>query len=95
MRDFYLRFADVNEMQLALLAFGFQEEEEQRGLYHPDVYLDVIGIMYEPVRPENENSGFIALSGYHVNVRVMNDGLDLSPLDEFIVTPKTPARVWA
>jgi len=28
-------------------------------------------------------------------LRVMNDSLDLSGLNDFVVTPKTPARVWA
>ena len=95
MRGFYLRFADADEMQLVLLAFGFQHDEEQGGLYHPDVYLDVIGVMYEPVNPGEENSAFVALPGYHVNARAVDDQIDLSSLDGFTVYPVTPSRVWA
>lgn len=38
---------------------------------------------------------YVTEPGYHVNMRVINDGLDLSSLNGFAVNPKTPARVWA
>ncbi|UGB01226.1 hypothetical protein LRS40_16185 [Leclercia sp. G3L] len=100
MRDLYLRFADADEMRTQLTAAGFVDDEEQGGLYHPDISLDVIGVItivsdIENPGQENELIKYSGEPGYHANIRVMNDGLDLSPLDEFIVTPKTPARVWA
>ncbi len=100
MRNLYLRFADAEQMRMQLIAAGFMDDEEQGGLFHPDISLDIIGVItivsdIENPGQENELIKYSGEPGYHANIRVMNDGLDLSPLDEFIVTPKTPARVWA
>ena len=100
MRSLYLRFADADEMHAQLIAAGFIDAEQQGCLYHPDISLDIIGVITivtgtENPGQENESIKYASEPGYHANIRVMNDGLDLSPLDEFIVTPKTPARVWA
>lgn len=100
MRDLYLRFANADEMRMQLIGAGFLVDEEQGCLYHPDISLDIIGVITiatgtENPGQENESIKYANEPGYHANIRVMNDGLDLSPLDEFIVTPKTPARVWA
>jgi len=100
MRDLYLRFTDADEMHTQLIAAGFLVDEEQGCLYHPDISLDIIGVItivsnVENPGHENELIKYANEPGYHANIRVMNDGLDLSLLDEFIVTPKTPARVWA
>jgi len=100
MRDLYLRFSDADEMHTQLIAAGFLVDEEQGCLFHPDISLDIIGAInivsdIENPGQENELIKYSEEPGYHANIRVMNDVLDLSPLDEFIVTPKTPARVWA
>jgi len=100
MKDLYLRFADADEMRTQLIAAGFMDDEEQGGLYHPDISLDIVGVITVPaevINPgeENEIIKYVNEPGYHANLRVMNDELDLSPLHDFIVTPKTPARVWA
>lgn len=100
MRDIYLRFTDAEEMRTQLIAAGFMDDEEQGGLYHPDISLDVVGVITVPgeiTNPgqENEVITFINEPGYHVNLRVMNDSLDISGLSDFVVKPKTPARVWA
>lgn len=100
MMDFYLRFADADEMRTQLISVGFMDDEEQVGLYHPDISLDIIGVITVPaevINPgeENEVIKYTTEPGYHVNLRVMNDSLDLSGLNDFVVTPKTPARVWA
>lgn len=100
MRSLYLRFADADEMHTQLIAAGFIDDEEQDCLFHRDISLDIIGVItivsdVENPGQENELIKYASEPGYHANIRVMNDGLDLSPLDEFIVTPKTPARVWA
>ena len=100
MRDLYLRFNDANEMRMRLIAAGFTDGEEQGGLCHPDISLDIIGVITVPagvVDPSKENEiiKYITEPGYHVNLRVMDDSLDLSGLNDFVVTPKTPARVWA
>lgn len=100
MRDLYLRFNDANQMRTQLIAAGFVDDEGQGGFYHPDISLDIVGVITFPaevINPgeENEILKFITEPGYHVNLRVMNDSLDLSGLNDFVVTPKTPARVWA
>lgn len=100
MRDLYLRFTDAEEMRAKLISAGFVADEEQGGLSHPDISLDIIGIITVPgeiINPgqDNEIVKYVSEPGYHANLRVMNDDLDLSTLDAFTVTPKTPARVWA
>ncbi len=100
MRDLYLRFNDADQMRTQLIAAGFLDDEEQGGLYHPHISLDIVGAITVPaevINPgeENEVIKYTTEPGYHVNLRVMNDSLDLSGLNDFVVTPKTPARVWA
>jgi len=100
MRDLYLRFNDADEMRTHLIAAGFMDDEGQGGFYQPDISLDIVGVITVPaevINPgeENEVIKYITEPGYHVNLRVMNDSLDLSVLNDFVVTPKIPARVWA
>ncbi|WP_336657580.1 hypothetical protein [Leclercia adecarboxylata] len=94
MRDLYLRFADAEEMHQQLTDFGFQADEDQGVIYHPEICLDVVGVI-STVTDEDEAAVYAAEPGFHVNIRVINDQLDLTGLSEFAVYPKTPARVWA
>ncbi len=94
MKDLYLRFADAGEMRAQLIAAGFAIDEEQDILYHPDICLDVVGVIITSTG-EAESVEYVTEPGYHVNLRVINDDLDLSRLNGFVVNPKTPARVWA
>lgn len=94
MRDLYLRFADADVMRAKLIEAGFVVDEEQGGLYHPDINLDVVGVITTSIG-DAESVEYVTEPGYHVNLRVINDDLDLSKLDGFVVTPKTPARIWA
>ena len=100
MKDLYLRFTDAGEMRKQLIAVGFVNDAEQGGLYHSFAILDVVGVITVPaevINPgeENEIIMYTTEPGYHANLRVMNDSLDLFGLNDFVVTPKTPARVWA
>lgn len=100
MRDLYLRFNDADEMRTQLIAAGFVDDNGQGGLYHPAISLDIVGVITLPaevINPgeENEIIKYTTEPGYHVNLRVMNDSLDLTGLNDFVVTPKKPARVWA
>jgi len=100
MRDLYLRFNDADEMRTQLIAAGFVDDNGQGGLYHPDISLDIVGVITVPsevINPgeQNEIIKYTTELGYHVNLRVMNDSLDLSGLNNFVVKPQTPARVWA
>lgn len=93
MRDYCLKFADASEMKQALMIAGFSEADG--GLYHPGMFLDVLAVISEPVNPGMEKTKYKELPGYHANIRVTDDLLDLSVLNDFIVIPKTPIRVWA
>lgn len=100
MRDLYLRFNDADEMRTQLIAVGFVDDEGQGGLYHSEISLDIVGFITVPaevINPgeENEIIKYTTEPGYHVNLRVINDSPDLSGLNDFVVTPNTPARVWA
>ncbi|MDY0921910.1 hypothetical protein [Leclercia sp. CFBP8987] len=94
MKDLYLRFADSDEMRKQLIEAGFLVDEEQGELYHPDISLDVVAVITNSIG-DAESVEYVTEPGYHVNLRVINDDLDLSELNGFVVTPKTPARVWA
>ena len=94
MKDLYLRFSSKEEAQQQLISFGFEYNEEQGGLYHADICLDVVGVI-TTTTSDAESVEYVTEPGYHVNLRVINDGLDLSSLNGFAVNPKTPARVWA
>lgn len=100
MRDLFLRFTDADEMRMQLIAAGFVDNNGQGGLYHPAISLDIVGVITVPAEVINpgEQTEIIKYTtepGYHVNLRVMNDSLDLFGLNNFVVKPKTPARVWA
>ena len=100
MRDLYLRFSDADEMRMQLIAAGFVDDEEQGDLYHPDISLDVIGVIVVPTEiqnagEENEIIRYANLPGFHANLRVTDDSLELASLDAFAVFPDSPYRVWA
>lgn len=94
MKDLFLRFTDADEMRQQLMVAGFIADEEGGGLYHPDICLDVVGVIINSVG-DGELVEYVPEPGYHVNLRVIKGNLELSQLNDFVVTPKTPARVWA
>ncbi|MFO3907790.1 hypothetical protein AAHD62_25360 [Enterobacter hormaechei] len=94
MKDLFLRFTDADEMRQQLMVAGFIADEEGGCLYHPYICLDVVGVITTIVG-DGEAVEYVSEPGYHVNLRVINDDLDLCKMDGFVVTPKTPARVWA
>jgi len=100
MKDLYLRFADADEMRTQLIEVGFMVDEEHGSLYHQEISLDVVGMITAPTEitnpgQQNETIKYASLPGYHVNLRVTDDSLDLASLDPFNVFPATPYRVWA
>ena len=95
MRDMYLRFKDADEMLQALITAGFTEDDDGGWLSQSGVCLDIVGTIYTTDNPEAEEPVYKAEPGWHVNLRVVNDDLDMTALDEFIVSPENPARVWA
>ncbi|MEL2243612.1 hypothetical protein PAS25_21825 [Leclercia adecarboxylata] len=100
MKDLYLRFNDAAEMRIQLIAAGFVDDEEQGVLYHPDISLDVVGVITVPSEitnpgQENEVIKYVSLPGYHANLRVTDDSLELASFDAFGVFPDSPYRIWA
>lgn len=84
MLDYYLKFSSEDQMYAELTKVGFLRIEGD--FSHPYIVSSVIGYIYD---------GETKLEGYHINLRVLNDELDLSSLEKFIVNPSTPYRVWA
>ncbi|WP_313228363.1 hypothetical protein [Leclercia sp.] len=85
---------------MQLIAAGFMDDEGQGGLFHPAISLDVVGVITVPVEvinpgEENEIIKYTTEPGYHANLRVTDDSLELASLDPFNVFPATPYRVWA
>ncbi len=100
MKDLYLRFTDANEMRTQLIEAGFMDDEKQGGFYHPYVILDIVGVINvqtEITNPgqEDEIIKYANEPGYHANLRVTDDSLELASLDSFAVFPASPYRVWA
>ena len=102
MTDLYLKFADEAEAKSILYRIeGAVEADPENGIDGVEGYevanfanIDVIGTIYEPqeiVDPENPPEP-VALKGWHVNVRVIDE--DPTPLEPFAVIPTTPRRVW-
>lgn len=93
MRDLYLRFHDEEEMRRALVDVGFTEEGPGR-LFHHLIAIDVVGEMTINIGSVDAPV-FSTLPGWHVNLRVMDDALDISALGGYSVIPTNPVRVWA
>lgn len=61
--------------------------------------MDIIGDIYKPTgEVTTDSNGFDVpvmekLEGYHVNIRLANE--DASSLQDFVVVPSNPIRVWA
>ena len=93
MKDIYLRFSDEKEMRKQLLKSGFEDIEGS--YYHPEVLVDIVGVVQVPVNPGEPETSYTPLDGYHVNLRVINDDLKLKFLKKYTVTPQSPSRIWA
>ena len=59
--------------------------------------VDTIGVIHRPIgEPDAEGNVLMAaLPGWHVNLRGSFTPDQLEALAAFVVTPETPARVWA
>lgn len=95
MQDYYLKFADEASANSILYTIepaqiGTDGEEISPAITKAKyANIDVIGVIYE-----QQNETFVALPGWHVNVRVVGDE-DGSRLEPFAVQPTSPRRVWA
>ena len=102
--DYYLRFPDEASMKAA---FDTIESNTDHGaiVSHPVVShmaVDIIGLIYDPtgetckiIGPDGgeiDASVMAPLEGWHVNLR--GDSLP-DGLEQYIVNPTNPRRVWA
>ncbi len=98
--DLYLKFTDepqANSVLYTEVPTAWDEEGEPTAWYSQPNYanIDTIGVIYEGGEWDDEGNVITepaALSGWHVNVRVVDE--DPTPLEEFAVIPTTPRRVW-
>jgi hypothetical protein len=91
MKDYYLKFADKQEMTDKLTAVN-----NQAVISTHDYAVDIIGVIYRPtgVFVENEYGKHPELQqtdGYHVNIRMINGDLPAS-LTPYCITPLNPIR---
>ena len=85
MRDLMYKFSSEAE---AINIF-----ESMSLVYHSDAGIAIVpfiaGLIYFDII--GEISG---VSGYHINIRVFDDGFDMSKLSQYQIFPKTPFRIF-
>ena len=101
MIDLYLKFTDEAEAASVLYTLH-PEVVDDDGITVTEAYttpnyqnIDTLGVIYEAVGEFNEETGQAseALSGWHVNVRIVADE-DGAALEQYAVQPTIPQRVW-
>mgnify|MGYP003624801375 CR=1 FL=1 len=101
MIDFYLKLA--NEASMPTVLSDFYNEDGELVQNTSDYAIDVVGTLYEKtgatLTSDNgmEYSEMQAMTGWHVNIRLVNDTVreTVEALDaSYGVTPETPMRVW-
>ena len=106
-KDIYLSFPDeataratLYRIEGAIPADPETDIEAQDGYEVPNFdNIDIIGTIYKPTgwtieTDEGPMPEMAPIDGWHVNVRVLHN-TDTSALDAYVVSPKTPMRVWA
>jgi hypothetical protein len=102
MTDYALRFPDEKTArELIGEALNAKREAENGSIviacFTAEHAIDLIGIITNPavvgadgveIKPAK------AVSGWHVNVRLLNDQPLPEALAPYLVTPSTPSRVW-
>lgn len=108
--DLFLRFADADAANAALLAAGLLTETQalldadgnilQPAGYAPvNATIDTIGIIYKPTgntiaTDMGEQPEMAPLDGWHVNVRLAGEQETPDSLVASQVFPANPVRVW-
>lgn len=102
MFDYRLKFNDEAQAKSILYRKeGVVEANEELGIEANEGYdvpnydmIDIIGAIYKPTGETDEegNPVMADVGGYHVNVR---HSAEVDTLNDFIVTPQNPVRVWA
>jgi hypothetical protein len=101
MLDYYLRFTNEAEsiaVANLLNAISITDEGPRLVRFTKQYALDVIGELVLSATLDtngNQTTPAKTLPGWHVNMRIL-DGSPLPPeLEQYVVTPETPYRVWA
>ena len=99
--DFYIKLTNEAAMLTVLSAF-YDEEGEFVG-NTTDYAIDVVGTLYDPtgvtLTDDNgmEYPEMVAITGWHVNIRLLNDTKRtiVESIDEIYgITPTSPSRLW-
>ena len=101
--DKYLKFSGEAQAKTVLYRIeGAVAADPENGIEAQDGYevanyanIDTIGTIFEGGEWDAEGEIItepVALEGWHVNVRVIDE--DPTPLEPFAVIPTTPRRVW-
>jgi len=98
MTDLYLAFATQAAAD-AVLYTTHDAVTDEEGNVTAEAYttpnfanIDTIGIIYKRTGGTDEEPVMTAISGWHVNVRVVDE--DDKALEPFQIHPATPMRVW-
>ena len=102
MTDYALRFPDeATARTLIGSALNANREAEDGSTviacFTTEHAIDLIGTIYKPTALDSngvEITPAKAVSGWHVNVRLLNDQPLPEALIPYLVTPSTPSRVW-
>lgn len=84
MRDYFLRFDSREQAFAAIPDFTCMDMEE-----------NLEWIVANENWALHEVGEIPGKEGWHINLRIINQELDLSYLDEYKVEPKNPFCVWA
>lgn len=97
--DYYLKFTNKAEADNVLFTTEtVMVEGVEETIMRPNyTAIDVIGTIYSPtgnsvVVDGNTVPEMVEVPGYHANVRHAEEALEL---DAYVVTVKSPVRVWA
>ena len=109
--DLYLRFDDEQAAHDALVSAGIEQQTqaflaEDGTVLSPAGYaplnssVDHVGVIFKPTgntitTDMGEQPEMAPLDGWHVNVRLSADRTCPEALQDAIVSPATPSRVWA
>jgi hypothetical protein len=109
--DLFLRFADADAANAALVAAGLLTEtlamlDADGNVLIPAGYapvnasIDTVGVIYKPTgntitTDMGEQPEMAAIDGWHVNVRLPADYPTPESLTAYQVAPANPVRIWA
>lgn len=99
--DYHLKFTDESQAKSILYRKeGVVEANDELGIEANEGYdvanfdnIDIIGVIYKPtgLTDSEGNPIMVDLEGWHVNVRHEGE----VALDEYVVYPTQPIRIWA